>query len=278
MLINFLKDFIDDKRSKFWPDFVIRNAVKEYLQFPVLFFMYREKEYRDFSFMGGSALRIFYNLPRLSEDLDFNLSSNDYGKLDLNALGEKLKKYFKEDFSTNIDFRAQGNQRLYLKFPILKELGLALKDSGSDFLYVKVEVSLDDFFSPEFEYLPASNFGFNFIAKVYSLKFLMTGKIGAILERSWYKGDNNEINIKGRDYYDLFWYLNKGVEPDYKNLFKKFSIKDSSELKKALKEKINNEVTEKKLLYDLVNFFPDQEFVSGFCKNYKSIINKFLDN
>jgi hypothetical protein len=32
----------------------------------------------------------------------------------------------------------------------------------------------------------------------------MTGKISAILDRSCFKGDDNEIDIKGRDYYDLY--------------------------------------------------------------------------
>lgn len=276
MLINSLKKFVEEKRLVSWPDFVIKNAIKEYLQFPVLNFIYSQKEYQNFIFTGGSALRIVYGLPRLSEDLDFNLTPENYEKLDLELLGQRLEKYFQDKFLIKISFRFQGKQRLYLKFPILKELGLTSDTSSSDFLYVKIEPSIEDFISPEYDVSPISGFGFNFIVRVYTLKFLMTGKIEAILGRSWFKGEDNEIDIKGRDYYDLFWYLEKNIWPDYLNLSKKFNINNNEDLKVALKEKINNKVTDKKLFYDLINFFPEQEFISSFCKNYKEIINKYL--
>lgn len=277
MLIKALKKFIEEKKEASWPDFVIKNAIKEYLQFPVLNFIYSQEEYQDFTFIGGSALRIVYNLPRLSEDLDFNLTPEAYEKLDLELLGERLEKYFQDKFLIKISFRVQGKQRLYLKFPILKELGLISEQSSSDFLYVKIEPSVDDFVNPKYDVFPISGFGFNFIIKTYILKFLMTGKIGAILERNWFKGEDNEVDIKGRDYYDLFWYLEKNIWPDYPSLSKKFSINNNEDLKVALKKRINDKVTEKKLFYDLANFFPEQEFISNFCKDYKKIINKYLE-
>lgn len=276
MLVNLLQDFVNQKKQAGWPDFVINNGLKEYLQFSVLAFIYSQKEYQNFIFTGGSALRIVYNLPRLSEDLDFNLKSQDYEKIDLKILGEKLQKYFQEKFLLSISYRVQGNYRIYLKFPILKQLGLA-SGSDSDFLYVKIEISAEDFINPEYETAPVSGFGFNFIVKTYNLKFLMTGKISAILDRAWFKGKENEIDIKGRDYYDLFWYFDKGIKPDFLTLSSKFAIKNEMELKKALKEKIEQKVTEKKLFYDLANFFSEQEFVVGFCKNYKEMMKKYLD-
>ncbi len=280
MLIEQLKNFVTQKRKENWPDFVIKNGLKEYLQFPVLAFLYNQKKYQNFVFIGGSALRIIHKLPRLSEDLDFNLSLEDYRQLDLKKMAEEIKNYFKKDFALEISCRVQGEEepgpsRLYLKFPILKDLGLAL-GSESDFLYVKIEPQVDNFPVSENEINPISGFGFNFLIKSYTLKYLMTGKISAILERSWFKGENNEIDIKGRDYYDLYWYLEKGLEPDFKVLEEKFSIQNMGELKKVLKEKIEEDVSEKKLLFDLENFFPEQEFIKGFCLNYKKIISKYL--
>lgn len=280
MLIKLLQEYVDQKRAINWPDFVIVNALKEYLQFPVLTFIYAKPQYQNFIFMGGSALRIIYKLPRLSEDLDLNLSKSDYKNLNLKKLGEELQKYFKDNFIMNLSYRVQGKSesgqtRLYLKFPILKQLGLAKKNE-SDFLFVKIEPQLEDFKDPDYEIHPISGFGFNFLVKSYSLKFLMTGKIMAILERNWFKGKNNEIDIKGRDYYDLYWYLEKGVQPDWSALQKKFNFKDKSAIKKALKEKIDNQVSERKLLYDLINFFPEQDFIKNFCHNYKEIINRYL--
>lgn len=280
MLIEQLKKFVSEKKNENWPDFVIKNGLKEFLQFPVLSFIYSKQEYQNFQFIGGSALRIIHNLPRLSEDLDFNLSLEDYRLLDLNKMANDLKNYFKSDFSIDISYRVQnkeepGPSRLYLKFPILKELGLS-EGSESDFLYVKIEPQVDDLSKIETEINPISKYGFNFIVKNYSLKYLMTGKISAILERDWFKGEDNEIDIKGRDYYDLYWYFDKNIEPDFNILKENFSINNVDELKKVLKEKINKEVTSKKLLFDLENFFKDQAFIKSFCSNYKEIMKKYL--
>lgn len=276
MLINLLEDFVSQKKQAGWPEFVINNGLKEYLQYPVLAFIYSQKEYQNFIFTGGSALRIVYGLPRLSEDLDFNLRKEDYGKMDLKILGESVKKYFQDKFVLPVSYRVQGDYRLYLKFSILKQLGLA-SGSDSDLLYVKIEISPEDFVNPEYETVSVSGFGFNFIVKAYNLKFLMTGKINAILERAWFEGKDNEIDIKGRDYYDLYWYFDKRIKPDFAILSAKFGIKNEIELKKLLKEKIEEKVTEKKLFYDLTNFFAEQEFVVGFCKNYKEIMRKYLE-
>ena len=73
-------------------------------------------------------------------------------------------------------------------------------------------------------------------------------------------------------------YLEKGVQPDYPNLSASLKINDEQELKAVLRKKISTAVTTKKLLYDLVNFFGEQEFISSFCKNYKIIIGKYLNN
>jgi hypothetical protein len=104
----------------------------------------------------------------------------------------------------------------------------------------------------------------------------MTGKISAILGRSWFKGEKNEIDIKGRDYYDLFWYLDKGIEPDFVTLGSELGVNNMAELKDRLREKIRTAVTAVKLRYDLVNFFGEQEFIKSFCDNYQEIMKKYL--
>jgi predicted nucleotidyltransferase component of viral defense system len=283
MLKEKLQELVSKYREQNWPDFVIKNALKEYLQFPVLSFLYSKEKYQNFIFMGGSALRIVHNLPRLSEDLDFNLKLDDYQSLDMNKLGEEISLYFKNDLLLKINYtarekKAPGPERLYLKFPTLKNLGLSKGGDESDFLYVKIEPQVEDFKNPEYQITPISQFGYNFLVKTYNLKFLMTGKLNAIFERKWFKGDNDEIDIKGRDYYDLYWYLKNNVEPDWQTLNEKFNINNWKDLNKSLKIKIEKEVSAKKLIFDLENFFPEQKFISDFCLNYKNIINPYLEN
>lgn len=275
MLKTVLKDIVADKRAEGAPDFVIRNFLKEYLQYPVLEFIYGDARWKNFIFTGGSCLRVCYKAPRLSEDLDFDLNLTDYKKLRLDQLAGELKHYFADKFLLTVETRCQGKSRIYLKFPILRELGLS-RANESDLLYVKVEPQPMIFFRPQTEFTPVSVFGYNLVVKNYTLSFLFTGKIVAFLRRVWFKGDANEVDIKGRDFYDLFWYLEKGVEPDWRNLQRIVKIGGWAELKKVLREKIDARVTPRKLSYDLKNFFPDQSFIADFCQNYKKIIAKYL--
>ena len=276
MLIDNLKKLVIDNKANNYSKSIIINILKEYLQYPVLSYIYKEEKYQNFIFMGGSALRIIYKLPRLSEDLDFNLRDKNFDNLNLEEMAINISQYFKTNWQIDINYKVQGNTRLYLKFPILKQLNIA-EINDSDFLYIKIEPQKEDFKDSETELNPISKDSFNFICQSYNLKFLMTGKISAILERNWFKGKDNEIKIKGRDYYDLYWYLSQNIEPDYSNLKERFDIKNKQELKKALREQINKKVDAKQLFYDLENFFPDQEFIKQFCQNYQLIMNKYLN-
>ena len=49
------------------------NAVKEVLQEIILYALSKTDFFSYATFYGGTALRIFYNLDRYSEDLDFSL-------------------------------------------------------------------------------------------------------------------------------------------------------------------------------------------------------------
>jgi len=275
MLKEFLRKIVLEKRAAGVPDFVIRNFLKEYLQYPVLEFLYGDPQYKNFIFTGGSCLRICFGAPRLSEDLDFDLSEKDFKKFDLAKLGQEAKDYFEKKYLLKIETCQQGKQRLYLKFPVLKELGLT-KENESDLLFVKIETSLSPFKNPGTEITPLSKYGFNFVAINYTLSYLMTRKLYAIFSREWFEGKENEIDIKGCDFYDLFWYFQNGVLPDWKNLKKLTGISGEGQLKKELKKRIKAKVTPQKLSYDLKNFFPDQNFVSGFCKNYGKIMEKYI--
>lgn len=277
MLNEILEKITDEKKRNGVPNFVIRNFLKEYLQYPVLNFIYNSPDYKNFIFTGGSCLRICFGAPRLSEDLDFDLLEKDYEKFNINKLAEDLISYFNDKFFFEVAGRCQGNSRIYLKFPVLKRLQLASQED-SNFLYVKIEPNKTEFKNVATELTPISNYGFNFIINNYSLSFLMAGKLNAILGREWFKGKENEVDIKGRDFYDLFWYLENKIRPDFKNLKEILGISNEIELKAALNKRIEKVVTAQKLAYDLKNFFPDQVFVSEFCKNYKKIIGKFLES
>ena len=275
MLLEILQNIVIEKKRLGVPDPVIKNYLKEYLQYPVLDFIYNGQEYNNFIFIGGSCLRICFAGPRLSEDLDFDLPVEAWEKFDLNIFAEKIATVFRTKYLLPVEIKTQSNYRVYLKFPILKSLGLA-GERESDFLFVKIEPNLSRFPVKAIEKTPIAKFGYNFMVNNYKLPFLMVGKIGAMFQRLWFKGDENGIDIKGRDWFDFFWYLQNKVEPDWNILQELVGVISKEDLKNKVLDLINKKVTEQKLAFDLKNFFPEQMFVETFCKNYKDLIKKYL--
>ncbi|MBI5229787.1 MAG: nucleotidyl transferase AbiEii/AbiGii toxin family protein [Candidatus Magasanikbacteria bacterium] len=191
-----------------------RNVLKEYLQILVLDFLYAHPTYSGLIFYGGSCLAQCYGLPRLSEDLDFVDLKKEVVLINL---AEDLKNYFSQ--KTDLPMRATVQKfRVYLKFPILKELGTA-KTGESDDLFLKIEIfsTFDSCPKYKVEIIPLFKFNRTVLIKTFDLSTLMATKIRAILNRSWAKKDvqgNELIKVKGRDYFDLMWYLEKVVKPN----------------------------------------------------------------
>lgn len=247
----------------------IRNVLRNYLQFLVLDFIYNGK-YAFLILKGGSCLRICFNLPRLSEDLDFDYEE----KFDTENFFEEIANFFrKEQNFPHLEVK-MSKQRLYLKFPILRKLGIAAP-SESDKLYLKIELSCAKKCQFKTELQPIFKEGFSFLVKRYDLPTLMAGKIEAVLQRVWFRGKKDEITIKGRDYFDLYWYLQRKIEPNYKCLFYKGKRLEKKQVWQKITERVKK-VKPKDLEYDLVNLVKDQEFVRKFCKNYKVLFQEEL--
>lgn len=275
LLEELLKPIIAEKIQMGVPETVILNYLKEYIQYLILSLIYNHSEFKKLVFKGGSCLRICYNLPRLSEDLDFDYGKKQFSEELLPGLEKYVSYEIKGKYFPDLETKIQSTVRLYLKFPLLHTLGLAEK-SESDRLYVKIET--EDRILPEasFAMTPVSRLGFNFMAYHYDLPTLMTGKIHALLNRLWFKGGNQEIDMKGRDFYDLYWFLQNKVRPNWRALRKTTTVKNEKELKNVLIERIIKIVTPHKLSYDLKNFLPDSGFVSDFSINYIELVRKTI--
>ncbi|MBI5221896.1 MAG: nucleotidyl transferase AbiEii/AbiGii toxin family protein [Candidatus Magasanikbacteria bacterium] len=246
-----------------------RNLLKEFMQILVLDFIYSHRDYSRLVFYGGSCLAHCYGLPRLSEDLDFvDLKKN----IELKKMAEEIKFYFKEKFDLDLKFSVQ-KFRIYLKFPLLKELNLA-EIGESDQLFLKVEVfsSFDFCRGYKVEMVPVFKFTRSFLVRVFDLPTLMATKIRAVMLRRWTKtnkkGDVLAV-VKGRDYFDLLWYLDKGVKPNLDCL----GGGSTEDLKNEM-IKIVERVDGKSIKFDLEPLIADTNFVNGLSKNFKEILRK----
>lgn len=275
LLEELLKPIITEKKQLGVPKTVILNYLKEYIQYLVLRFIYNHSEFKKLVFKGGSCLRICYGLPRLSEDLDFDYVEKQFSDGLLFVLEKYLSDEIRSKYFPSLETKIQSTVRLYLKFPFLSKLGLAEK-SESDKLYVKIEAENSVLPEASFALTPISKLGFNFMVYHYDLPTLMTGKIHALLYRLWFKGETQEVDVKGRDFYDLYWYLQNHIKPNWLALQKIIPLKNEKELKSILIERITKTVTPQKLTYDLQNFLPDPVFVTEFSKNYLEVIKKMI--
>lgn len=246
-----------------------RNLLKEYLQILILDFLYSRADYSQLVFYGGSCLAHCYGLQRLSEDLDLvNLKK----EIDLKKMAVGIQSHLKEKFDLESKFSIQ-KFRIYLKFPVLKKLGLA-EASESDLLFLKVEIFSEFNFCGNYktEMVPIFKFNKSLLVRVFDLPTLMATKIRAVMFRKWVKksktGETLAI-VKGRDYFDLLWYLDKGVKPNLSCL----SRGSMADLKKDL-IKMVGQAGARSIKSDLEPLIADAEFVDNFSKNFEDILKR----
>lgn len=185
------------------------HALKEILQEIALYGLASADFFDKAIFHGGSALRIVYNLPRFSEDLDFLLKKPDphfkwepymdaiiatckqYGVhpeiIDKSRANNAVKKMFLKDDSIgkmiDLSFVHHPGRKLTIKFEIDTNPPL-----GSNVDVKFLEFPLD----------------YSIITQDLGSSF--AGKCHALLCRGY---------IKGRDWYDFTWYVARKISPNF---------------------------------------------------------------
>jgi hypothetical protein len=245
-----------------------RNILKEYLQIVVLDYLYSHPVYGKLVFYGGSCLAQCHGLPRLSEDLDF---VDIKGDTDIKKLAGDLALYFRDRTDLKVNSMTQ-KFRVSLKFPILKELGLS-GESDSDFLLLKIEVFRDDgrLRDCPVETVPIFKMNRSIIVKAFDLPTLMATKICAVLHRKWEKTDKSGktiATVKGRDYFDLMWYLRKGITPNMECITE---VADKNELKRLLLTAVDK-ADQASIKLDLEAFIADDRYVADISSNLRQIL------
>ena len=245
-----------------------RNVVKEYLQILSLFFIYSKEEYQSLLFYGGSCLRHCFELPRLSEDLDFIDLRKE---INLENLAKDLEKFFKRELKVGVRAKIQ-KFIIYLKFSMLHDLKLTTREE-SDLLFIKIEIFKEFDFCNNFkiEIIPVFKFNRSILIRTFDLPTLMATKVGAILYRKWERTDKKGktlIKVKGRDYFDLMWYLKKGIKPDIKCIK---GIKDNEELREKLSGIVKN-LDPASIQLDLEPLVEDKTFIKNLSKNLKEVL------
>jgi len=180
------------------------HLVREDLQLIILKTLYDIGMFGHLAFVGGTALRILFDLRRFSEDLDFSLiRGKGYNFIKFSrAIEYQLKKYgFDVDVKKN-DLRIV--QRIMFRFKNIL-MGLGLSNMREQKLSIGLEI---DARPPEGWKTNLSLISKVFVFTVthYDVASLYATKIHACFFRKY---------IKGRDFYDLVWYLGKKILPNF---------------------------------------------------------------
>lgn len=274
MILTELMRMAGESKRLGMTDSYIRNRLREYLQVFVLNYIYGSSSYGDgLIYTGGTCLRHVYDLPRLSEDLDFDVLK----KIPIEEFATELLNYFNvthlwKDVTLSVK---QKDRQILLKFPCLRAAGLAGM-SDSDLLYVKIDFNRDVAKGYNTMVTVKSGYGMSYALIHYDLPSLLSGKISAILTRKRLWGEENLKTIKGRDYFDLLWFLDKKIIPNMARLNNILGLKlTNKKLIKLLDEKVNELVTRYPLdlKRDLSPFLQNANLIDKYIENYKDSYN-----
>lgn len=191
-----------------------RNALKEELQFYVLNFIYHHRQYCKWVMYGGSALRVIHGLDRMSVDLDFEIALPVTAKF-LKELQREIEEHFTNTYAVNASFlttKITTSRGLLLKFHIGDELRF-----GHSSKQVRIKIDLNHFIAPKTvtEQILINHGQHSFIVLTYNKGTLMASKIAAILLRAQRGVGKNTYDYKGRDIYDLLWYMKDKTTPNF---------------------------------------------------------------
>jgi predicted nucleotidyltransferase component of viral defense system len=271
-----IKEWIASYAPKTQVDYTL--VLREVMQRIALAGLYRGGFFEQAAFYGGTALRIFYDLPRFSEDLDFSLLETrpDF----------PFERYLK---AVEDEFLAHGME---VAIRIKKKTGVSAVQSAflkpattwselvletvvpqmglSQNTGVKIKIEIDT--APALGFTTEEKLllqPFSFYVKCFTLEDLFAGKMHALLFRKW------KQNVKGRDWFDLEWYVRKGVALNLAHFENR--ARDSGDwtgdmlseqaFRDLLQARIDD-VNLDRVIADIRRFIPDPQVLSIWSKTY----------
>ena len=199
-----MKDYLQQQVASIQDVNSARCIIREYLQARTLEILQDNNAFVNWAFVGGTALRFLYSLPRFSEDLDFSTAAPGLEDNFVPLLQKIKKQFLAEGYSVNI--KAKTNKTVkaaFIKFDgLLYEMGVS--PHRSEVISIKIDIDTNPPVGAGFETsIIRKHCMLNL--QHYDKSSLLAGKLHAVLMRKY---------TKGRDIYDLFWYLSDKTWPE----------------------------------------------------------------
>ena len=157
---------------------------------------------QSIAFHGGTALRFLFSIPRYSEDLDFALERLP-DAYDFRTYLHQINRDFLAE-SYTLDFKVSDKGAVHKAFVRFRGLPYELGLSGHESEVLAVKLGVDT--NPPKGAVVTTTALHRHISlnlQHHDRASLLAGKLHAVLQRTY---------PKGRDFYDLWWYLS---QPDW---------------------------------------------------------------
>jgi hypothetical protein len=174
------------------------NLMREYLQSTVLASMQGSRLLRPLAFHGGTCLRFVYRIARFSEDLDFALERPEDGF----RFADMIARVVRDLTAQGYVVRATVNDESVVRKALIGFVGVeyeaGLSPHADKVFRIKIEADTNPPAGAVLETTGLVSFEHRLRLQHHDLPSLFAGKLVAVLQRQY---------TKGRDLYDLLWYL-----------------------------------------------------------------------
>ncbi len=211
-----IEDLLQDKIREYNPANALEqeNVLQELMQHFVLASLARAGFFLDAEFHGGTCLRILYNLHRFSEDLDFLLKKPNQEFVWTPYLNRIKKDCELEGIHFEVLDKSTADTAVKKAFLKTDSIGnvLMLKFPHSRYTAKRIRIKLEIDTNPPSGSIYETRYIAFPVSVPITTQTLESGfalKSHALLCRDY---------TKGRDWYDLLWYISREIVPNYKLL------------------------------------------------------------
>ena len=243
-----MKDYIKEQIANVKDTNLARCILREYLQARILESFQGSGAFTNWAFVGGTSLRFLYGMPRFSEDLDFSLKTAGIEDNFKALLKKAIKVFEDENYNVLAKIKELKNVKSsFIKFSdLLYEMGLS--PHPAETVSIKIEIDVNPPEGARFETtIVRRHVILNLLH--YDKSSLFAGKLHAFLSRKF---------VKGRDIYDLFWYLSEKGWPGPNLVLLNNALKQTHWTGPQMTEKNwRNEIAQKVRILDWVKVIGD---------------------
>lgn len=274
---NILTSMLNEKNPKDYLDY--QQKLREVIQETILSSLSMTDFFKKAAFYGGTSIRIFHNLPRFSEDLDFSLLNTD-AAFSWTPYFSKIQEVFESyglviTLSEKEKVNITDTRSAFLKENTIQTISVIApgvlykqKPNPEESIKVKFEVDTNPPLGFNTAFLSISNPFYSDI-RVFDLPSLFAGKIGAVLTRAW------KSRVKGRDLFDFLFYIGKGVSPNLaflENVLSKAKLAfekplTTESLKELLKARFND-IDYDSAKKDVIGFIDNSSLLDNWSYDY----------